>query len=67
MVVSRQEQDIQHVLGSHPHLRQYHLDIDSVTNKADVSEYIRYRLEEIRIKNGRLGDHWPGDYNISSS
>ena len=67
MVVSRQEQDIQRVLGSHSHLRRYPLDIDSVANKDDVLEYIRHRLEEIRIKNGRLGDHWPGDYNISSS
>jgi WD40 repeat protein len=64
MVVSRQEQDIQRVLGSHSHLCQYPLDIDSVTNEDDVLEYIRHRLEEIRIKNGRLGDHWPGDDKI---
>jgi hypothetical protein len=66
MVVSRQEQDIQRVLGSHLHLRRYPLDIDSVTNKEDVSEYMRRRLEEIRIKNGRLGDHWPGEDKIRS-
>jgi hypothetical protein len=66
MVVSRQEQDIQRVLGSHSHLRRYPLDIDSVTNKDDVLEYIRHRLEEIRIKNGRLGDHWPGEDKIRS-
>ena len=66
MVVSRQEQDIQRVLGSHSHLRRYPLDIDSVTNKEDVSEYMRHRLEEIRIKNGRLGDHWPGEDKIGS-
>ena len=66
MVVSRQEQDIQRVLGSHSHLRRYPLDIDSVTNKEDVSEYMRHRLKEIRIHNGRLGDHWPGDDRISS-
>ena len=65
MAVSRPEQDIQRVLGSHSYLRRYSLDIDSVTNK-DVSEYIRHRLEEIRIKNGFLGDHWPGDHKISS-
>jgi hypothetical protein len=64
MVVSRQEQDIQRVLGSHSHLRRYLLDIDSVTNKDDVLEYIRHRLAEIRINNGRLGDHWPGDDKI---
>ena len=66
MVFSRQEQDIQHILGSHPLLRQYRLDIDSVTNKDDVLEYIRRRLEEIRAKNGRLGDHWPGEDKIRS-
>ena len=32
MVVSRPEQDIQRVLGSHSYLRRYSLDIDSVTN-----------------------------------
>jgi hypothetical protein len=66
MVASRQEPDIQHALGSHLHLRPYPLDIDSVTNKADVSEFIRHRLEEIRIKDGCLGDRWPGDDKISS-
>ena len=66
MVVSRQEQDIQRILGSHSHLRQYPLDIDSVTNKDDVLEYSRHRLEEIRIKNGRLDNHWPGEDKISS-
>ena len=66
MVVSRRESDIQHALGSHSHVRQYRLDTDSVTNKEDVSAYIRYRLEQIRIRNGRLGDHWPGEDKISS-
>jgi hypothetical protein len=66
IVVSRPESDIQHALGSHSHVRPYPLDIDSVTNKDDVSEYIRHRLEEIRKNNGRLGDHWPGEDKISS-
>jgi hypothetical protein len=66
MVVSRQELDIQLALGSHLHLRPYPLDIDSVTNKDDVSEFIQHRLEEIRIKDGYLGDHWPGDDKIRS-
>ena len=66
MVVSRQDPDIQHALGSHIHLRPYPLDIDSATNKADVVEFIRHRLEEIRIKDECLGDHWPGDDKISS-
>jgi hypothetical protein len=66
MVVSRHELDIQHALGSHLHVRPYPLDIDSVTNKDDVSKFIRHRLEEIRIKDGCLGDHWPGNDKISS-
>ena len=66
MIVSRQEQDIQHILGSHSHLHRYPLDLDSVTNKDDVLEYIRHRLEEIRMKNRRLGDRWPGEDNIIS-
>jgi hypothetical protein len=60
MVVSREESDIKHALGSHLHVRPYHLD----TNKEDVLEYIRHRLEEIRIKDTYLGDHWPGKDNI---
>ena len=66
LIFSRQEQDIQHILGSHSHLRRYLLDIDSVANKDDVLEYLRHRLEEIRITNGRLGDHWPGEDKIRS-
>ena len=66
IVVSRQEPDIQHALGSHSHVRSYHLDTNSVTNKDDISEYIRHRLEEIRIRNGCLGDHWPGEAKLSS-
>ena len=66
MVVSRQDPDIQRALGSHIHLRPYPLDIDSATNKADVVEFIRHRLEEIRIKDECLGDHWPGDDKIGS-
>jgi hypothetical protein len=66
MVVSRQEPDIQRALGSHLDLRPYPLDIDSATNKVDVLEFIRHRLEEIRINDECLGDHWPGDDKISS-
>ena len=66
MVVSRQEEDILQALGSHSHVVQYHLDTDSVTNKEDVLEYIRHRLEEIRIKDKCLGHHWPGEDNIRS-
>ena len=65
LLVSRPELDIQRALESHPHLRPYPLDIDSATNKHDVLEFIRYRLEEIRIKDGYLGDRWPGDDKIS--
>jgi hypothetical protein len=66
MVVSRPESDIQRALGCHLHLRPYPLDIDSVTNKDDVSQFIRHRLEEIRIKDGYLEDRWPGDGKIKS-
>ena len=64
IVVSRPEADIQRALESHSHVRPYHLDTDSATNKEDVSEYIRHRLEAIRIKDRCLGDHWPGEDNI---
>ena len=66
IVVSRPEQDIQRELGSLSGLRPYALDIDSVTNKDDISQFIRHRLEEIRVADGYLGDHWPGDDKISS-
>ena len=66
VVVSRPESDIQRILGSHLHLRPYPLDIDSVTNRDDVSKFIRHRLEEIRIKDGYLEDHWPGNDKIKS-
>ena len=66
MAVSRPELNIQRALGSHSHLRPYPLDIDSATNKDDILEFVRYRLEEIRIEDGYLGDHWPGDDNIRS-
>jgi hypothetical protein len=64
VVVSRPEADIQRALESHSHVRRYHLDTDSVTNKEDVSEYIRHRLEAIRIKDRCLGDHWPSEDSI---
>ena len=66
MIVSRQELDIQHELGSHSDLRPYPLDIDSVTNKDDISEFIRHRLEEVRKRDGYLGYDWPGDDKINS-
>ena len=66
MLVSRQEHDIQHALGSHFHLRPYPLDVDSVTNKDDVSEFVRHRLEEIRMMDGFLGANWPGDDKINA-
>ena len=65
LVVSRQEPDIQRALGSHLHLRQYPLDIDSAT-KDDILEFIRHRLGEIRMNDEYLGDDWPGDDKISS-
>ena len=64
MIVSREESDILHALGSHSQVRPYLLDTDSVTNTEDVLEYIRHRLEEIRIKDRYLARHWPGEDNI---
>jgi hypothetical protein len=40
MVVSRQESDIQHALGSHQAVYRYPLAIDSATIKEDISEFI---------------------------
>ena len=37
-----------------------------MTSRNDILEYTRHRLEEIRIKNGRLGDNWPGEDKIRS-
>jgi hypothetical protein len=65
MVVSRPEFDIQHALGSHLHLCPYPLDMDSATNK-DVLEYVRHRLDEIRVREGCLDARWPGDEKIGS-
>ena len=31
-----------------------------------ISEFIQYRLEELREMNGHLGDHWPSDDDIAS-
>ena len=64
MVVSRQEPDIQHALGSHPDVRPYSLDIESATNKEDVSAFVRHRLDEIRTENEDLHDLWPGQDKI---
>ena len=64
MIFSREESDILHALGSHSQVRPYLLDTDSVTNTEDVLEYIRHRLEEIRIKDRYLARHWPGEDNI---
>ena len=61
MVFSCHESDIQRALGSHLHLR---LDTNSDANKNDILAFVRHSLEEIRIKEC-IGDHWPGDDEIS--
>ena len=66
MVVSRPELDIEHALGSHSNLRPYPLEIDSATNKNDVTEFIRHRFEEIRAGDRYLDHHWPGNDKINS-
>ena len=47
-------------------VRPYPLDIDSVTNKDNILEFIQYCLEEVHKKDGYLGDDWPGDEKINS-
>jgi hypothetical protein len=61
VVVSREEADIQRILGSHSAVYQYPLSIDSTINKADISEFIRWGLDQIHVKNKYLGADWPGD------
>jgi hypothetical protein len=66
MVVSRPEPDIQQVLDCHPHVLPFALEIDSATNKKDVSQFIQYGLEEIRTKNRFLGPRWPDEDRVSA-
>ena len=66
LVLSRHETDIQQTLGSHPHVHSYSLDIDSEANKEDISEFIRHRLDEIRVKDESLDTCWPGDEKIGA-
>ena len=68
MVVSRQESDIQHALGSHSAVYRYPLGIDSVANQEDISEFIRHRLDQIRAENEYLSldSDWPGGDKIST-
>jgi hypothetical protein len=66
MVVSRQEPDIQRVLGSHLHVRPYPLDIDSAENTGDVLQFVRHRLEKIRVEDEFLGTDWPSDDKINA-
>ena len=66
LAVSRRERDIQQTLGSHSHVLQYSLDIDSAGNKEDISEFLRHRLDEIRMNDGFLDARWPGDDKIGA-
>jgi hypothetical protein len=66
IVVSRQEPDIQHALGSHPNVHPYALDIESMTNKEDVAAFVWHRLNEIRMKDECLSPYWPGDDKITA-
>jgi hypothetical protein len=66
MVVSRPEPDIQQELDCHPHVLPFALEIDSATNKKDVSQFIQYSLEEIRTKNRLLGPLWPDEDRLSA-
>jgi hypothetical protein len=64
IVVSRQEPDIHRTLKSHPAVYSCSLNIDSATNREDVLEFIRHRLNEIRMENEYLPLDWPGDDGI---
>ena len=66
VVFSRQGLDIQNTLGSHLHVRPYPLDIGSVANKDDISQFVQHCLKEIRVRDGFLGAHWPGDGKINA-
>lgn len=68
IVASRQENDIQRTLGSHPAVYPYHLHIDSASNKGDISEFLRYHLNEIRAANEhlQLDSDWPGGDKIDA-
>jgi hypothetical protein len=67
MVISRQEPDIQHALGSHSAVCRYPLGIDSAINEDDIRKFIQHRLDQIRMEKQHLSldCNWPGDDNIS--
>jgi NACHT domain len=64
ILVSRQEPDIDRTLKSHPAVYSCSLDIDSMTNREDVLEFVRHRLNQIRMENEYLPLDWPGDDSI---
>jgi hypothetical protein len=68
MVVSRQEDDLQHTLGYHSAVYQYRLGIDSATDQEDISQFIRYRLDHIRMKTKYLplDSDWPSHDKINA-
>src|SRR5882762_6612753 len=67
MVVSREEPDIEYILGSHPMVSRYALDIDSAINQ-DIATFIRYRLNKISMENEYLGldSNWPGEEKVGA-
>jgi len=66
VVVSRQESDIQHALGSHPAVHRYPLDIDSPINQDDIRRFIWHQLDQIRRENEHLACDWPGEDKITT-
>jgi NACHT domain len=68
IVVSRPETDIEDMLSTHEAVHPYHLDIDSVATRDDISEFLRDRFSDIRktMKHSQLGADWPGDDTIGS-
>lgn len=65
VVSSRQEPDIKGALGSHPAVSSYYLDINSPGTKDDITEFLQYRLAEIRTSSEyeyiSFPPNWPGD------
>ncbi|MDQ1532138.1 MAG: hypothetical protein QOE37_2263, partial [Microbacteriaceae bacterium] len=63
VVSSREEPDIEAAFEPHPAIYSYHLDINSPTTGEDITEFLRYRLAEIRTANKYIlfPSDWPSD------
>ena len=66
IVVSRREPDIEDVLGSHPAVYSYPLDINSGSTKEDILHFLQHHLSEIpkAKKLLLLPPDWPGHDSV---